>query len=370
MSNGPLHGIRAVEMATFVSGPFAAMMLADMGAEVIKVEPPTGETFRTYGRTIDGLSVNFVNTNRNKKAVAIDLRAETGTAELDELLQHADILITNFRPGVAERLGLSAEDVRRRYPRLVWVRISGFGPDGPLAATPAFDGLIQARSGLMVSQGEESPRLVWSWLADKTSASFTVQAALAALVQRSVTGEGAIIELPMLDVLAYFNFPDLLSERAILEESDRPVLNPQMRAMRPIPSKDGWLLINPGRGVQMKRALIAMGHEDQVDKIKVLDPATAADRFFDVLAETSPSKTTAEWVEILAELDVPAAPVLDFDGHLVDPQTVHNGIYVEIDDPRFGRMRQPRFPAHFSTGDAAINPAPDIDQDRAEYFAT
>jgi crotonobetainyl-CoA:carnitine CoA-transferase CaiB-like acyl-CoA transferase len=368
LTNGPLQGTKVVEIASFVTGPFAAMMLADMGAEVIKVEPPTGEPFRRFGRRVAGMSVNFLNANRNKKDVAIDLAEARGAAELTTLLEHADVLVTNWRPGVAERLGLAVEEVRRRFPRLVWVRISGFGPDGPLAATPAFDGLIQARSGLAVAQGDDAPHAVWAWLADKSTAAFAVQAVLAALVQRGVTGEGAVIELPMLDAFAYFNFPDLLTERTILGEADRPALNPQMRSVRPVPTRDGWVLLAPVRGAQLKRALVAFGHADRVDELKGLDPATASHRFFEIAAASTPSKTTTEWLEIFATLDVPAAPVLDFDAHLTDPQILHNQTYVEVTDSRFGTIRQPRFPARFSTGDAGIAPAPELDQDRAEVF--
>jgi crotonobetainyl-CoA:carnitine CoA-transferase CaiB-like acyl-CoA transferase len=368
LRNGPLEGIRVVEVATFVTGPFAGMMLGDLGAEVVKVEPPGGEFFRRYGRRVDGLSVNFVNANRNKKDVVIDLRDDAGLAELTKLLDGADVLLTNWRPGVAERFGLGADDVRRRFPRLVWVKISGFGPDGPLASTPAFDGLIQARSGLTIAQGEDRPHAVWSWVADKTTAAFAAQAALAGVVQRQLTGEGSVVELPMIDAFAYFNFPDLLSERTIIAEADRPAVNAQMRTIRALPTKDGWLMLNPARGVQMKAALQAFGREQRADEIKVLDPATATDMFFDVCAEVTPAKTTAEWLEILAAIDVPAAPVLDFDGHLADPQVIHNGTYVEIADPRFGPIRQPRFPARFSSGDAGIEPAPDADQHREEIF--
>jgi crotonobetainyl-CoA:carnitine CoA-transferase CaiB-like acyl-CoA transferase len=367
---GPLDGIRVVEVATFVTGPFAGMMLADMGAEVIKVEPPTGEPFRTYGRNVDGLSINFVNANRNKKAVALDLQSDDGMRALRALLERADVLIANWRPGVAERLGLDTDEVRRQYPRLVWIRISGFGSDGPLASTPAFDGLIQARSGLTYAQGEEEPHAVWSWLADKSTATFAAQAAMAGLIRRANTGDGTIVELPMLDAFAYFNFPDLLSERTILDEKDRPPINPLMRTIRAVPTKDGWLMINPARGVQIKRAMELFGHGDRVAETKVLDPATAVDRFFRLAAEVTPTKTTAEWIDLLTARDVPAAPVMTYDEHLADPQVIHNRTYVEIDHPRFGAIRQPRFPARFSSGDAGIEPAPDLDQHRDEILAS
>jgi crotonobetainyl-CoA:carnitine CoA-transferase CaiB-like acyl-CoA transferase len=366
VSGGPLEGIRVVEAAAFVAGPYSAMMLADMGADVVKVEPPTGDPLRTFGRRVAGLSITFVNTNRNKSALTCDLRTDAGKAAFLELLEDADILVTNWRPGVAEGFGLDADFVRERFPKLVWVRITGYGLDGPLASTPVFDALIQARSGMMVAQGENAPRPVWSWIVDKVTASFAAQASLAGLVRRNTTGDGSIVDISLLDSFAYFNFPDLLTERTILSEHDRPALNAQNRGVRPVPTKDGWLMVNPVRGIQLKRALEAFGRADSIAELKTLNNSAATHRFFVIAEEAAAARTTAEWLEILAEHDVPAAPVLDFDAHFADPQVVHNRTYVEMSDPRLGPIRQPRFPARFNTGEAGIMPAPDLDRPRAE----
>jgi crotonobetainyl-CoA:carnitine CoA-transferase CaiB-like acyl-CoA transferase len=366
MSGGLLGGIRVVEAASFVTGPFAAMMLADMGADVVKVEPPTGDPFRTFGRRVSGVSVSFVNTNRNKSALTCDLRTDVGRAELLKVLDGADMLITNWRPGVAESFGLGSEFIRHQFPKLVWVRISGYGTDGPLAATPVFDALIQARSGLMVAQGADEPRPVWSWIVDKVTATFAAQSGLAALVRRQVSGEGSIVDISMLDSFAYFNFLDLMTERTILSESDRPAVNSLNRNVRPVRTQDGWIMVNPVRGVTIKNALIAFGRAECVAELKTLDNASVTRRFFEILDEAAPQRSTAEWLEILTECDVPVAPVLDFDDHLVDPQVLHNATYVEIEDPRLGRIRQPRFPARFESGEVGIAPAPDLVRSQGE----
>jgi crotonobetainyl-CoA:carnitine CoA-transferase CaiB-like acyl-CoA transferase len=358
--------MRVVEAAAFVAGPFAAMMLADMGADLVKVEPPSGDPLRTFGRRVEGLGLNFVNTNRNKSSLTCDLRTEGGRAAFLDLLEHADMLITNWRPGVAEDFGLTAEIVRRQFPKLVWVRITGYGIDGPLASAPVFDALIQARSGMMVAQGEVEPRPVWSWIVDKVTATLAAQSGLAALARRHMTGDGSIVDISMLDSFAYFNFPDLMTERTILSERDRPALNTQNRGVRPVPTKDGWLMVNPVRGVQLKRALEAFGRAESIAELKKLDNSAATHRFFVIAEEAAVARTTAEWLEIMAAHDVPAAPVFDFDAHYMDPQVVHNGTYTEIADPRFGAIRQPRFPARFDTGDAGIVPAPDLVRPRSE----
>jgi crotonobetainyl-CoA:carnitine CoA-transferase CaiB-like acyl-CoA transferase len=361
MGGGPLAGLRVVEAAAFVTGPFAAMMLADMGANVVKVEPPSGDPLRSFGRRVGGLSVAFVNTNRNKSAMTCDLRSDAGREVFFAMLEDADLLITNWRPGVAEDFGLDEALVRERFPKLVWVRITGYGKSGPLFAAPVFDALIQARSGMMIAQGEESPRPVWSWIVDKVTASFAAQTGLAALVRRGVTGTGSVVDISMLDSFAYFNFLDLMTERTVLSERDRPALNAQNRGVRPVKTMDGWLMVNPVRGVQLKRALEAFGRPESVAELKTLDNAAATHRFFVIAEEAAVARTTDDWLEIMAQHDVPAAPVFDFDAHLEDPQVVHNQTYVQIDDPRMGEIRQPRFPARFNTGEASIRPAPDLE---------
>jgi crotonobetainyl-CoA:carnitine CoA-transferase CaiB-like acyl-CoA transferase len=180
-------------------------MLADMGPDVVKVEPPSGDPLRGFGRRVAGMSVNFVNTNRNKSALTCDLRTGEGKAAFLNILDGTDLLFTNWRPGVAEGFGLEADFVRRSFPKLVWVRITGYGPDGPLASTPVFDALIQARSGMMMAQGEDAPHAVWSWIVDKVTAVFAAQAGLAGLARRHATGDGSIVDISMLHSFGYFN---------------------------------------------------------------------------------------------------------------------------------------------------------------------
>jgi crotonobetainyl-CoA:carnitine CoA-transferase CaiB-like acyl-CoA transferase len=155
----PLDGVKVVEAASYVTGPFAALALADLGATVVKVEPPRGDPMRRFGIRHQGVGLGFAAVNRNKTSVTLDLKTEAGLDGLHELLGTADVFITNWRPAVAARLGLTPDAVRERHPQLVWIRLSGYGQDGPLADFPAFDGIVQARSGI-VSQNGEPPRLV------------------------------------------------------------------------------------------------------------------------------------------------------------------------------------------------------------------
>ncbi|MBV9660499.1 MAG: CoA transferase, partial [Acidimicrobiales bacterium] len=199
----PLAGIRVVEAATYVVGPFASLQLADLGAEVVKVEaPPGGDPLRRFSQKRNGVSLVFANCNRNKRTELLDLKSEAGTRAFERLLAEADILISNWRPSVAARLGYSAEVVRARFPRLIWVRITGFGQTGPLATFPAFDTILQARTGSM-ARAAGSPDLANGYLADKVTGTFAAQSALAALHHRTATGTGSVIDVSMLDAMAY-----------------------------------------------------------------------------------------------------------------------------------------------------------------------
>lgn len=362
----PLAGVTVVEAASYVSGPFAAMMLADLGAQVTKVEPPGGDPYRRFGRAVSGTGIMFANVNRNKTSEVVDLKSDAGRRRLRDLVAGADVFLTNWRPGVAEELGFDEGSLRSLNPRVVWCRVSGFGQDGPLAGAPAFDTVIQARTGLMsVQGGAGSPEAVRGYLVDKVTASFVAQAIMAALVQRSTTGQGSVVDLSMLDAAAYFMGPELLAERTRLEdERSRPALAEQLTALRCVPTSDGWVLVSPVRAKQLKGMAAAAGHPEWVDELREEhDPGRRTARIYDLVAGVTPSATTAEWLQRFEEHDVPAAPVLDIDRHLADPQVLHNRTYVRYDHPSLGRIRQPRYPAHPAGGapQPAPSPSPALD---------
>ena len=208
VTSGPLADIKVVEAASFIAGPFATLILADLGAEVIKVEPPRGDPYRRVDQQFAGSANVFRAANQNKRNVVLDLKTDEGAAALAELLGDADVFLSNWRPGVAERMGFTAERIRSDFPNLIWVRVSGYGQDGPLAELPAYDGIIQARSG-GGRNPDGSPATTSSNVADKVSAMFAAQTVTAALHQRSSTGTGAVCDVAMVDVMAYFYGGDL-----------------------------------------------------------------------------------------------------------------------------------------------------------------
>ncbi|MDX1581332.1 MAG: CoA transferase, partial [Alphaproteobacteria bacterium] len=206
--SGPLEGFRILDLTTMISGPYATMILADQGAEVIKIEPPgVGDFVRATGNRQGGFSANFLNNNRNKRSVTIDLKTTEGREVLLKLAETADAFIQNFRPGVVERLGVGYDDLSQAKPDIVYLSISGFGENGPLAAKPAYDPIIQAITGLTTVQAgsdTERPRLVRTIVPDKVTALNASQALTAALLQRERSGKGQHIRLSMLDAVMNF----------------------------------------------------------------------------------------------------------------------------------------------------------------------
>jgi crotonobetainyl-CoA:carnitine CoA-transferase CaiB-like acyl-CoA transferase len=342
----PLAGVRVVEAATYISGPFAGLMFADLGAEVIKVEPPRGDPYRRFGPQDPDGGVIFRAGNRNKRSVAIDLATEDGLAALHDLLETADVLITNWRPRVAEGFGLTSEAVRARWPRLVWVRVSGYGQTGPMATLPAFDSIMQARVGFAASNGDQ-PALVPSYVADKVTASFAAQSAMAALIQRNMTGDGCVVDVAMLDSLAYFDAPDLFAGHQAPSAEDERVLR-MLKAPRALATSDGWIVLAPVSGQQIKRAMLAIGLAGALEELKAQPDAIAAShRFFGLLEDKLAGRTTAEWSAIFAEADVPAGAVMSKAEHIADEQVVHNRIYRVVPDPTLGEARRIRHPGLF-----------------------
>ena len=342
----PLQGVKVVDAASYISGPFAALMLADLGADVVRVEPPRGDPYRRFGPQQDGTGVIFRAVNRNKRSVFLDLKDPAGLAELEALLDGADVLVTNWRPGVAEGFGLDADRVRARWPRLVWTRVSGYGQAGPMAMLPAFDSILQARVGLSAAVGDE-PVLLPTYVADKVTASFVAQSALAALVQRGRTGQGAVIDVAMLDTFAYFDGPDLFASH------QRPGMHADqvdrmLAAPRTLPTADGWVVLAPVSGQQIKRALTAAGLGSAIEELKAIaDPVASSQRFFELFGDHLRTRTTDEWMRIFAEADVPASAVLSKAEHLEDEQVVHNRVYRVVDEPGVGPVRRLRHPALF-----------------------
>jgi crotonobetainyl-CoA:carnitine CoA-transferase CaiB-like acyl-CoA transferase len=349
MTAAPLAGLRVIDASNFISGPFAAMMLADLGADVIKVEPPGGDPYRNVGRPTTAIGPLFANVNRGKQSAVLDLKTAGGRARLRTLLDDADVFLTNWRPDVAARLGIADDELAQSNPRLVRIYVTGHGTTGPLAGAPAYDSTIQARSGLTLAQSRDGrPVFTPGYPVDKVSATFTAQAALAALLRRERTGAGQRVDLAMLDASAYFNFPDLFANRVLVEHQPDEARNLQAGLPRAIRATDGWLVVTPVTSSEVRRAYAAVGLADRADAaLRAPDVVTMMDAVFSDLEQATSQQTVADCLDAFASHDVAAAPCLGIDDHLADAQVRHNRLYRIDPFGQVGRTRRVRYPATF-----------------------
>jgi crotonobetainyl-CoA:carnitine CoA-transferase CaiB-like acyl-CoA transferase len=361
---GPLAGIRVVDSSSYMTGPLAATMLADLGATVIKVEPPGGDGFRGFGHKVDGFSALWSNINRGKRSIVLDLKTAADVATMKALICTADVLVENWRPHVAGSLGLGQEVLAALNPRLVRLSVTGFGDSGPLSQAPAYDSLIQGHTGMVhLLSTAGAPDVAPYWVVDKVVATFGCQSILAALYERERTGKGHQVSLPMLDVMSYFNFPDMFQHRTFTKDETpwRPAFNPVVR------TSDGYVVVTPVNGGQISRTLKALGRPDiKAEMLAVQDHGKMVDRLYAHLNEIMSQKPTAHWLALLEPFDVPIAPVRTLDEHLADEQVKHNRIYTEVPSPA-GPMRVPRFPARFDRrplDPAGAPPLVDADAER------
>ncbi len=343
----PLEGVKVVEAAAYISIPFGAMALADLGADVIKVEPPRGETYRHFGPQYGTSSLAYKAVNQNKRGVFIDLKAPEGIAQLKELLADADLFMTNWRPTVAPSLGLTDEVIRTEFPQLIWVRVSGYGPTGPMANMPAYDGIVQSRSGLMRMEPGE-PQVPTNLLADKVSAMTAAQTATAALLARHRTGKGAICDVSMLDALAYFAGADFSAGHRIVDNDPDLRVYGQIKGTSPMPTADGWITLSPVTGRQLRACLAATGFGDSWDEILAGGKANIWANCTAKFGKRLTEETTEFWERAFRDADVPAGAVMTLEQHINDAQTLHNETYEVTNEPGVGHYRRVQYPAWFN----------------------
>ncbi len=351
---GPLQGFKIIDLTSMISGPLSTMILADQGADVIKVENPRGGDFtRGAFNQRSGLSASFLNNNRNKRSVALNLKDERGLAVLKRLTVGADVFVQNFRPGVAERMGIGEAAIRAVVPSIVYVSISGFGPRGPYAEKPTYDPLVQALSGLTTIQGgadEQRPRLVRTILPDKLTGVTASQAITAALLARERSGQGQHVELSMLDsVVAFLWSSDMASQTFVGEEI------PQERAQSFIDliyeTQDDYISVAVQSDKEWAALSRALERPDWLDDPRFTTPSLRQEHIdarLSLTQEVLKTRTAAEWLTRLDAEDVPCAPVLRRRDVIDHPQLLANETVTETDHPIAGRLRQARPAARFS----------------------
>lgn len=359
---GPLAGIRVVDLTGVLFGPLATRILGDWGADVVKVESLSGDLWRNIGAARHpGMSGPFMAVNRNKRSVAVDLKHPDGKTVLERLIRSADVVVSNIRPEGMARLGFDAERCRSLNPDIIHVTATGFGQDGPWRARPAFDEIVQAASGFASALGStEEPALVPSLLADKICGLELAGAIAAALVHRERTGEGQSVEVPMLETVAAFNSIEMLGGHAF-EPPIGPTGYHRLRSRRPARTADGWLAMLPYTGAHWAALFEAIGHPEWVDEISVHDPVERGRRLgelYDRIHEITPTRTTAEWIELLLRLDIPVAEFAEVD-RIADQEHLEQvGLFRTMEHPTEGAIVQARPATRFSASPPSIRRMP------------
>jgi crotonobetainyl-CoA:carnitine CoA-transferase CaiB-like acyl-CoA transferase len=373
---GPLEGVKIVDLSAIISGPLATMLLADQGADVIKVEPPgLGDLLRYIGSNRGGMSGLFAMCNRGKRSIVVDLKTDEGRATVRTLIDGADVVVQNFRPGAVERLGLGYEDVRATNPGLIYVSISGFGADGPYSGKRVYDNVVQGYSGFAAVQAdaEGRPTLLRTLVCDKVTAYTAAQAITAALFARTRTGEGQHVGVTMLDATLAFLWPDAAMDMAMLED-DTVRTRTVGAGYDALAMADGFITTGAVSDSEFQGLCRALGRDDVAD-----DPrfATLPDRIANIVAlgeadvaASAATITIAEFLAAAEKHDVPAAPLNRLEDLPDDPQAVHSAVFAITDHPTVGALRQVRPAPTFGATPAHIGgPAPTLGQHTDEILA-
>jgi formyl-CoA transferase len=373
-ATGPLKGLRVLDLTAVVLGPFCTQMMGDWGAEIIKIETPTGDILRNSGVFRNrGMASVFLGTNRNKRSVAIDLKSPEGADILRRLIPTVDVLVTNIRPAGMARLGFGPEQCRALNPKLVFAVATGFGQDGPHRARPAFDEIIQAASGFADIVGGQSgqPMFVPSLVADKITGMALLSAVLAALYHRERTGEGQLVEVPMLETLTAFLSVEHLGGLTFEPQQGEAGYR-RLKYRKPAPTKDGHVTLLPYSSANWVAFFTMAGRPDLVETLSVHDPVKRnahIDKVYAAMAEIALGKTTAEWLALCEEHDIPATGFTRIEDVTEHPHLKAVGMFELHDHPTEGRVRVARPPAKFEKTPANIRSlAPTLGQHTAEVL--
>lgn len=346
-----LQGIKVIDLTTVIMGPFATAQLGALGADVIKVEAPVGDNVRHIApMKTPGMGAGYLNANRNKRAITLDLKQPAARAALDKLLEGADVFVTNMRRQAALKLGLDVATLTERHPNLIHCAAIGFGRDGPYENDAAYDDVVQALSGFAAVNANErdEPRFVPQIIVDKLSGMFIVEGVLAALLHRERTGKAVPFEVPMFETASYF----LMTEH-LQGQTHQPPIGPPGYARllnpfrKPYRTKDGFIACLPYIDKHWKRMLPLIGREDVLEEPWFQTTTERSKRvrdLYEMVDIAMPSRTTEEWLRLLREADIPCGRVNTLDSLFDDPHLTATGFWKEHDHPSEGPLKIPDHP--------------------------
>jgi crotonobetainyl-CoA:carnitine CoA-transferase CaiB-like acyl-CoA transferase len=366
-----LRGMKVVDLTSILLGPYATQLLGDFGADIVKVEPPNGDLFRSArpGHS-EKMGAGFLNCNRNKRSIVIDLTRPEGVSALHRLVSTADVLVHNLRPKTARKLGVEYERIRQVKKDIIYCHASGFGGDGALAGQAAYDDTVQAASGLAAinSVAEGEPRYLPTVICDKVGGLHLALAILAGMASRERNGRGVCIEVPMFESMVSLLLLELLSGETFspaLGKTGYDRLSSPFR--RPFKTRDGFISIIPYSGEQWSRFLSLIGRHDLVGDGRVTDPmrrSASIDMLYKLVADVAVTRTTDEWLQLLQEHDIPCAHVNRVEDLLDHPHLQDVGMFRYLDHPTEGKLRSVRTPFNIHNATvAADRPAPNLGED-------
>jgi crotonobetainyl-CoA:carnitine CoA-transferase CaiB-like acyl-CoA transferase len=371
--SGPLDGIRVVDLTAVGMGPYATQILGDMGADVIKIESPDGDLFRHAAPSRHaGMGATYLNLNRNKRSIVLDLKQAAQLDILRRLIVKADVLVSSVRPQAMRKLGLEYEALSKVHPRLIYCGVYGFSEAGPYAGRPAFDDIIQAMSGLAALQGHndpEGPRYVNTIAADKTAGLTAAWAIAMALYERERSGCGQAVEVPMFETMVSFNWIEHLGgETFVPAEGEMGYGRVLSEHRRPYRTKDGYIGLMPYTNLHWQRFFALAGQPELAGDARFTDPASRSrnvGELYRILAEMVAGKTTAEWEALLSGSDIPMTRVFSGEDLLRDPHLLEVGMFQEVVHPTEGKIRMLGIPVRFSRTPGSVRlAAPVLDADR------
>ena len=373
---GALDHLLVLDLTSHLSGPYCAMMLADNGAEVIKIEPPTGDSARNMPPFVNGESAPFMTWNRNKRSIVLDLKQSTDKAALFDLIDRADVLIENYRPGVLARLGLGWDVLHARNPRLILASISGFGQTGPYASRGGFDLITQAMSGLMSTNGpaDGDPFRLPIAISDVTAGMFLAFGVLAAVEARHRSGEGQHVETSLLEAATSLAVYE--SAHYFATGTRPPRIGQAHRGSSPyqcFATEDGHITIGASQQKFFQQLCVIVGMPELVADPRfssVAERVAHNDALVALLAAPLRAKPSAHWLAALETVGIPAGPVLHYDEVFTDPHILARGMVARTDHPVTGPFHTLGVPVKLSATPGSVRlPAPRLGEHTAEILA-
>lgn len=372
----PLEGLRIIDLTRVLAGPFATMLLADMGADVIKVENPRGgDDSRAFGPYKNGISAYYMGLNRSKRSITLNLKSEEGRGLLKRLVKDADVIVENYKPGTMNKLGLGYEVLREINPAIIYAASSGFGQTGPYGGKAAYDLIVQGMSGFMSITGfdAEHPVKAGSSIADIFAGVFTAVGILSALEHRRKTGEGQMVDVAMLDCMIAV-LENALATYDCTGKSPEPIGN-NHRSISPFasfPASDGLINVCAGNDDLWRRFCETAGLDEYIEDERFKDNKSRVANFkelFPIIAGQTEKRTVGEWMDALDAVKVPCGPILNLEQVVNDPQVVSREMIVDLPHPEAGSLRVPGLPIKFSRTPAAISRhAPLLGEHNADIY--